>query len=122
MLLLLIIGISATYSGFELIIQPDGSSLDLSTSYLDTKYFTDFSIPGLVLLLGIGLVNLSLFIMILSRIKNYNILLVIEAIVLFAFIIVQLNIGIPYRMLHAICIAIALIFFCVGVSKFADDD
>lgn len=41
---LLIISISAIYSGFEMIIQPDGSSLGLSISYLDNRYFTDFRI------------------------------------------------------------------------------
>jgi hypothetical protein len=54
----LFVGIGALPAGYGLFTTPDGSSLGMSTEWLDGSPFTDFFIPGLFLFLVLGVVNL----------------------------------------------------------------
>lgn len=57
-LLLGFVAMSSTFSGLLLIMQPDGSVLNLSTSLLSGTPFPDFSIPGLLLSVVVGGIHL----------------------------------------------------------------
>ena len=57
-LLLGFVAMSSTFSGLLLILQPDGSVLNLSTSLLAGTPFHDFSIPGLLLSVVVGGIHL----------------------------------------------------------------
>jgi hypothetical protein len=48
------IGLSAIMGGFKLVSDPSGANLDLSLEWLANSPFPDYFIPGLVLLIGIG--------------------------------------------------------------------
>jgi amino acid permease len=61
-LLLLFNGIGAIYGGGNLILHPDGSSIELSPDWLKHTPFRDYLIPGIILFIANGL--LSVFVLV----------------------------------------------------------
>ena len=57
--LLLVQGLGGLGGGLTLTIKPDGSIMQMSTSTLDGSPFHDFLIPGLILLLVLGVLPLT---------------------------------------------------------------
>jgi len=53
--LMLFISVGAIYGGSSLIAAPDGSLLKMEESWLDKLPFPDFLIPGIILLLFLGI-------------------------------------------------------------------
>jgi len=58
LLLVVIQGLGGVGGGFLLSIRPDGSIMGIPVSYLDGSPFRDFLIPGLILLLVLGVLPL----------------------------------------------------------------
>ena len=58
MILLLIQGLGGLAGGLSLTIRPDGSVMHMPVSLLDGSPFPDFLIPGLILLLVLGVLPL----------------------------------------------------------------
>ena len=58
MVLLLIQGLGGLAGGLSLTLRPDGSIMKMPVSYLEGSPFSDFLIPGLVLLLVLGVLPL----------------------------------------------------------------
>ena len=56
--LLLIQGLGGTAGGLALSLRPDGSVMHMPVSYLDGSPFADYLIPGLILLLVLGVAPL----------------------------------------------------------------
>lgn len=56
--LLLIQGLGGTAGGLSLTLRPDGSIMHMPVSYLDGSPFTDYLVPGLCLLLVLGVAPL----------------------------------------------------------------
>ncbi len=56
--LLLIQGLGGLAGGLSLALKPDGSIMKMPLSYLDGSPFSDFLIPGLILLLVLGVLPL----------------------------------------------------------------
>ena len=56
--LLLLQGLGGLAGGLSLSIKPDGSIMQMPTSYLDGSPFSDYLIPGLILLLVLGVLPL----------------------------------------------------------------
>lgn len=59
LVLLLVQGIGGLAGGLSLVLKPDGSIMKMPVSYLDGSPFSDFLIPGLVLLLVLGVLPLA---------------------------------------------------------------
>lgn len=57
--LLVVQGLGGLAGGLSLTIAPDGSIMQMSTSLLDGSPFSDFLIPGLILLLVLGVLPLA---------------------------------------------------------------
>jgi hypothetical protein len=57
-LLISFLSVTATLSGLLLISQPDGSLLNLPLSLLDGTYFSSYLVPGILLVIFVGGVNL----------------------------------------------------------------
>jgi len=51
---IIFLGISGIFGGISLIIDPSGSNLQLSTAFLESTPFTSFLIPGIILLIFLG--------------------------------------------------------------------
>jgi hypothetical protein len=56
--LLALLGVAAVYGGGALVADPTGAGLQLPLSYLDGSPFRDYSIPGIILLLVLGITPL----------------------------------------------------------------
>jgi hypothetical protein len=57
--LLLIQGIGGFAGGLSLAVRPDGSLMGMPVSYLDGSPFGDYLVPGLILLLVLGVLPLA---------------------------------------------------------------
>lgn len=58
LVLLLIQGLGGIAGGLSLTLKPDGSVMGMPTSILDGSPFSDFLVPGLILLLVLGVLPL----------------------------------------------------------------
>jgi hypothetical protein len=58
LILLLVQGLGGVGGGFSLVLKPDGSIMGMPVSYLDGSPFSDYLIPGLILLLVLGVLPL----------------------------------------------------------------
>lgn len=54
-ILLILLSANAFYGGTCLILRPDGSLLDIETEWLNKSPFSNFLIPGILLLLSMGI-------------------------------------------------------------------
>jgi hypothetical protein len=59
LVLLLVQGLGGLAGGLSLALKPDGSIMKMPVSYLEGSPFSDFLIPGLVLLLVLGVLPLA---------------------------------------------------------------
>lgn len=57
--LLLLLGLSALFSGMQLVLDPSGKSIRFPEGYLEGAPFRDYFIPGLLLSVFIGLLPLT---------------------------------------------------------------
>jgi hypothetical protein len=70
--ILFVVGITALLTGLALMSSPDGNLIGLDFSVLKSTPFNDFLIPGLLLFVFVGLVNiLALFYQIVNNTKRY---------------------------------------------------
>ena len=67
---MIFLAISGLYGGVILLVDPSGSKLQLSISLLENTMFTNYFIPGLTLLLLLGLVPSFTFYGLISKRKN----------------------------------------------------
>lgn len=72
-ILVAFIAITSTLSGLLMISSPDGAILNLPLSLLDGTPFTDFLVPGILLTMTVGSVNLYAIFCQMQRHRNrYN--------------------------------------------------
>lgn len=88
--LLLFNGFGAFYGGISFIIEPSGSLLKMSDSFLESSPFNSYLIPGIVLLCVNGIYNfITLYIFLIKK-PNAYLFLGIQGILLTGWIIVQM--------------------------------
>ena len=58
LILLLVQGLGGIGGGLSLVLKPDGSVMGMPVSHLDGSPFSDYLIPGLILLLVLGVLPL----------------------------------------------------------------
>lgn len=58
LVLLLVQGLGGLGGGLSLVLEPDGSIMQMPTSHLDGSPFSDFLVPGLILLMVLGVLPL----------------------------------------------------------------
>jgi len=119
--LLVLIGGAAIFGGGSLLLNPSGSRVGLPLSLLDGSPFTNYFIPGLVLLLSIGLP--SLIIAILGIIHNaYSAqLTVLQGAIVSGWIIVQAIIIHVITPIQVVVGAVGFILFCLGLFQQEDE-
>lgn len=114
MALLLLNGIGALYGGWNLMIHPDGSSIQLSTEWLAHTPFTNYFIPGLILFVANGLLSMFVFITILMRLINNSILILAQGVILTGWIVTQIMMIHTVYFLHIIMGSVGVILILVG--------
>jgi hypothetical protein len=89
-LLLLFNAIGALYGGYQLIRNPDGSSMQLSPDLLTHTWFSSYAIPGMILFIGNGLLSLYALAALLFMSKHHGLVIMLQGIILTGWILIQL--------------------------------
>lgn len=114
--LLLVNGISAMGSGILLVARPNGQILRLSTDLLIHSPFSDFLIPGLVLIFFNGLSSLVLAIITIVNSKPSPYFIIAQGIFLTLWIIIQVLMIRTFDTLQIIFGLIGLIIIFCGIK------
>ncbi len=91
--LLLLLAVSAFYGALNLIFYPDGQSLGLSVELLKNSGFSDFLIPGFVLLLFMGVLPIVIAVLSIQKIHNYSFWISLQGVILIIWLCIQLLIN-----------------------------
>jgi hypothetical protein len=113
-LLLLFNGLGAVYGGGNLILHPDGSSIQLSEEWLKQTPFTNYFIPGLILFIANGLCSLIVLTALLLNLKNYSWLIIAQGAILTGWIIIQILLILTIYFLHIILGAVGIALILLG--------
>jgi hypothetical protein len=87
--LLLFNGLSALFGGWQLMVQPDGSSMQMSLDWLQYSPFSNYFIPGILLFVVNGLMSIFVFTLLIIKYKYYPLLVMLQGALLFGWIVVQ---------------------------------
>lgn len=120
-LLLLLNGIGALYGGYHLIAHPDGSSLQLTTDWLEYSPFDDFLIPGIVLFLANGLGSIFVIFSLIFQFSYRYWLVIIEGSILLFWIIIQVLMLRVIDTLHIIFFSVGLLLILLGYLLIKSD-
>lgn len=113
-ILLLVVGINALVAGWLFMADPSGSRMHISVTALQHSPFTDFSIPGAVLFIAIGLLSiLAAFAAIFKR-RDYPRLIVFQGMLLLGWIVIQMLLLRDVSFLHVIFATTGIVLFVFG--------
>lgn len=87
--LLLLLGISASLGGLALVIDPTGSTLGLSVRGLSETFFTDYEAPGMILFFAVGILSLITSVVTMLKRPIYPTLVFIQGAILTGWILAQ---------------------------------
>ena len=88
--LLLVSGIMALYGGYHMISDPTGNSLGLPFYLLNGSVFSDYTMPGWVLLLTIGIFSIIVIICIFRKVRIYPSLIMLQGMIIFGIVVIQM--------------------------------
>lgn len=113
-LLLLFNGTGALFGGWQLIAHPDGSSLQLTLDWLKHTPFTDYLVPGLVLIMVNGLFSMATFFALILKFRHSAKLILFQGILLSGWILIQILLIRTLHPLHLIMGSVGVALIVVG--------
>ena len=113
-LLLLFNGIGTLYGGGNLILHPDGSSLQLSLDWLQHTSFQNYLIPGIILFVANGLFSIIVCIAVFLRYRNSALLVMMQGVILMGWILIQVKLRQTIYFLHVILGSVGLALLVIG--------
>ncbi len=116
LVLLIVQGVGAIGGGLSLTMAPDGSIMRMPTSFLEGSPFDDYLIPGLILLLVLGVLPLATAVGLWLRRRWAWYAAVTVGAGLIIWILVQITI-IPYDILQAVFGAVGVAIFVVSLLR-----
>lgn len=114
-LLLLFNGIGAFYGGLKFITDPSGASIGMPLSLLEHSPFTNFLIPGIVLLVANGLLSFVAIGLIIGKVPYYPYAIQGEGCILFGWISIQVLMLQTVNGLHITLWLVALLLIGSGI-------
>ncbi len=112
--LLFFTAINAIIAGSLFIISPSGELIGMSTSYLITSPFKSFLIPGITLFMINGVMNVIAAILSIKSFKYYPIAIIIQALLLIGWIIIQVVLVNDFNALHFTMLSIGIVLLICG--------
>jgi hypothetical protein len=114
-LLLLFNGIGAIFGGWSLIQDPTGGDLKLPLSHLEHSPFSDFFIPGIILLVANGVFSLAAMFWTAFQWKHYAWLVLTQGALLTGWILIQMIMLREVSYLHFIYGGIGVALLWTGI-------
>jgi hypothetical protein len=113
LLLIFFNSVQAIYGGINFILSPDGSGMGLTVQLLENSPFKNFFIPGLILLVSIGLSSLVVITAVLMQLKDYYWYIIVQGFIVMIWIAVQIYMLQTISPLHFIVGSVGLLL-CIG--------
>ncbi len=113
-LLLLFNGIGAFYGSIKFITDPTGASMGMSLTILEHSPFTNYLIPGIIMLLANGIMSFVVIALILFKTRFYPLAIIAEGCILFGWITIQVIMLRTIAGLHITLWAVALLLIISG--------
>jgi hypothetical protein len=113
-ILLLFNLIGAFYGGINLILHPNGSSIQLSLDLLKHTPFNDYLIPGVILLSANGLFCAFVLLKVLKNSRTFGRLIIAQGIILTGWIIIQILLIRTIFILHFILGGVGIFLIILG--------
>lgn len=101
-ILLLFTGINALVAGLLFVLEPQGSLIGLTTDYIKHSPFNSYLIPGITLLLVIGIGSIFAAVQVIRKRPAHPLWIIAQAINLSGWIAVQIFMVHDFNLLHAI--------------------
>lgn len=113
-LLLLFNGAGALFGGWNLMMYTDGSTLQLSPKWLEHTPFENYFIPGIILFSANGLLSIFTVTSLFLNIKNHELLIAGQGMVLAGWILIQIILIRTFHVLHFILGSVGIALIIVG--------
>lgn len=115
-LLLLFNGVGAFYGGFKFITDPTGASLGMNLSLLQNSPFTNYLVPGIILLTANGIMSFVVIALILFKVKFYPFAIIAEGCILFGWISIQVIMLQVIAGLHVGLWTVSVLLILIGIA------
>lgn len=112
--MLLLAIISALYTGYSLISDPTGSTLGIPFYWLNGTMFKDFTTPGWIILLAIGVSGIITVGTVLKRVRHFHVLVIVQGAVICLLVIAQMIIIGEENMLQYLFLMLGMAIAIVG--------
>jgi len=112
--MLLLAVIAALYSGYSLISDPTGSTLGIPFYWLNGTMFKDFTTPGWIILLAIGVSGIITLFMVIKRIRHFHFFVIVQGIIICLLVIAQMIIIGEENMLQYLFLMLGMAIAIVG--------
>ncbi len=106
--------VAALYSGYSLITDPTGSSLGIPFYWLNGTMFKDFTTPGWIILLAIGVFGAITIATIIKRIRHFHLMVIIQGAIICILVIAQMIIIGEENMLQYLFLMLGMAIAIVG--------
>lgn len=113
--LMLLTAINAVVAGILFIVDPSGQKMGLSPEYLVNSPFSNYLVPGLLLLITNGLLNIMALIACVSKARDYPLLVVLQGVLLCGWIIIQVMLVKNLNFLHVFMFLIGAVLAICGI-------
>ncbi len=114
-ILLDIVGINALVAGYLFITDPSGAGLGITTDELKYSPFDNYFIPGLVLFIANGLMNIGAAILVVIKYKYYPFVVFIQGMILFGWICIQILFLREFNFLHGLFLSVSILIMILGI-------
>lgn len=113
-MLLLLVAVNALVAGYLFIADPTGERLHIPVSMLEHSPFSDFLVPGIVLFVVNGVLNLVAAVFTIFQWKNFPFLIVLQGVLLLGWIVIQVIMLRELNLLHVLLGGIGILLFTLG--------
>jgi len=114
-IILLIVAVNALLAGYSMITDSSGTRLQMPVSWLQHSPFSTYLIPGIILFITNGVLNLVAAVFTIFQWKNYPALIVWQGIILIGWIVIQVIMLQTFIFLHGLLLGIGFWLFIFGI-------